>query len=234
MLVLKPACAHLAAVKLPCKEPENSSVELLCCASPALTAHSCLVCRYEELQVYRVLTDSAARLEEVARELTPSFDTASAVGFSAYYMLEAGQPRFMSFAYNMLSKQCSEHWHEMMGLVCPAGGHCRSGVRTHFATPSVLVCKKACQGCCREFAENRGCNRRIMRRASGEFPTEMPIPAACLLLSQYPPAIAQLFVHFRRLQMNLPPDDKRHQMFCENTSGDLTPASLLAAVRHCA
>ena len=42
-----------------------------------------------------MLTDSAARLVEVARDLAPSFDTAAAVGFSAYYMLEAGHPRLM-------------------------------------------------------------------------------------------------------------------------------------------
>ena len=95
VLVPRRAWVQFAVVNLHCKESKNISVELLCFACPALTA--CFFpSRYAELQVFEVLTASAARLVEVARELAPSFDAAAAVGFSAYYMLEAGQPRPMS------------------------------------------------------------------------------------------------------------------------------------------
>ena len=54
-------------------------------------------------------------------------------------------------------------------------------------------------------------------------------PAACLLLSQYVPATAQLFAEFRRLRDGLPPDEVC--AFAECTKDDLQHAEMMLVVR---
>ena len=60
----------------------------------------------------------------------------------------------------------------------------------------------------------------------------MSTPAACLLLSQYVPATAQLFAEFRRLRDGLPPADARNLAECSQCSqGFLEHATMMTEVR---
>lgn len=60
----------------------------------------------------------------------------------------------------------------------------------------------------------------------------MSAPPACLLLSQYVPATAQLFAEFRRLRDGLSPAEARELE--ESTEGVLEHATLMTVVRLCA
>ena len=71
----------------------------------------------------------------------------------------------------------------------------------------------------------------VMCRAPAEQ-WDMSAPVACLLLSQYVPASAQLFAEFRRLRDGLSPAEARS--FAGLTQEDMGDSQMVVAVRLCA
>lgn len=61
----------------------------------------------------------------------------------------------------------------------------------------------------------------------------MSTPAACLLLSQFAPATARLFLEFRRLRGSLPPAEAQI-LLAACTEEDMQDAFIMAVVRLCA
>ena len=60
----------------------------------------------------------------------------------------------------------------------------------------------------------------------------MSTPTACLLLSQFAPATAQLLGEFQRLRKTLSPNEAR--IFAAHAEEDLQDADMLTLVRLCA
>ena len=70
----------------------------------------------------------------------------------------------------------------------------------------------------------------VTSRASAADTRSMSTQAACLLVSKFAPAIARLFVEFRRLRDGLPP--ARAREYAKHAK-DLRDAHLMHGVRPC-
>lgn len=186
------------------------------------------------------MTDTAASLVEYTRKAAPEpvSDVVSAVGSSLTSIQQAGRPGLMIL-------QCITLQQIVLDVVAAdyafAGGPSGPKVRTHPLGPGVLPDMQKCCSSGRNRAPLRlGCSSRSvlcrpgaagMSRAPAEV-WSISTPAACLLLSRFAPATAQLFAEFRRLRNSLLPAEARKFAECEK--GGMRHAEMMAAVRLCA
>ena len=107
-----------------------------------------LVCRFAELQVYELMSNTAVSLVEVAREAAPVYEDIVAFIYSAMGMQRAGHPRLMSVHLSCLGVVVWCTGAEM--LYAHAGCPCGMWVRTRFVVSRELdLTRKLHEGCCR-------------------------------------------------------------------------------------
>ena len=201
------------------------------------------VCRYKQMQVYEVLTGTATSLVDYVCTAQPLCEAGHVVtlGQSLQHIQQARHQRVTDL--HLISVwQLSLAW-------------CQRRTSKPYLHPQVVhAAQKCAPNCCilgmlanfilkllqqeqRAIIEPcRGCisrsvpadSARVMCRAPPEA-WGVSTPAACLLLSQYVPATAQLLAEFRRLRDSLSPAQAR--AFQEYKRDNLRDAKMITMVR---
>ena len=216
-------------VQEPC--PGWTSCTASCCLFCACLPSSdtlCSACRYEELRVREGLADIAASLVEVARKVaTPDSIILSGVGLGLVRIQEVGHPGSCIYPWSgrgtfptVLLAPCEAMYVIRRWCTRPTSAH------PHDRSCGAPQLQKSCVSVAK------------LQRASRFFGWDelaaaeewsLSSPAACLLLSRFLPATAELYVEFRRLRGALPPNEELK--FAEGTEKELLIGDMLITVR---